>query len=68
MDHSLQRAENYYVKNTDLLLHMQGIESGGGVFISLVPYLGEPWFQISIRTPVTLAKGGGSSLSRQMPV
>lgn len=38
---------------------MQGIESGGGVFISLVSYLGEPWFQISIRTPVTLVRWGG---------
>lgn len=57
MDHSLQWTENYYV-NTNLFLHMQGIEGWGGVFISLVPYLGEPWFQISIRTPVILARGG----------
>jgi len=42
MDHSLEWTGNYCVKNTNLFLHMQGIESGGGVFISLASYLGEP--------------------------
>jgi len=42
MDQSLQWKENYYDKNTNLFFHMQGIESGGGVFISFVPYLGDP--------------------------